>query len=117
MQVQFTTLRFVVIKGEIFSYRRRIVNGFSLSLRKVPNDMTYGRIKRKQPGIYRRFVESGIQDIDAAFIESKRQSRLCIGSASFHAQVDEMYQERVDGCNSKEDVSFRREAITDSCVE
>ena len=71
-----------------------------------------GRIRRKQAGTYRRFVESGIQDIDAAFIESKRQSRLCIGSGFFHAQVDEMYQELVDGCNSKEDVSFRHEAVT-----
>ena len=69
-----------------------------------------GRIKRKRQGTYRRFVESGIQDIDAAFIESKRQSRLCIGSGSFHARVGDMYQALVDGCNSKEDASFRHEA-------
>lgn len=71
-----------------------------------------GRIKRKQAGTYRRFVEAGIQDIDAAFVECKQQSRLCIGSGSFRRQVDEMYQELVDGCNSKEDVSFHHEAAT-----
>ena len=62
--------------------------------------------------VYRWFVESGIQDIDAAFIESKRQSRLCIGSGAFHAQIDARYKCLVDGCNSKEDVSFRHEAVT-----
>lgn len=71
-----------------------------------------GRIKRKRPSVYRRFVESGIQDIDAAFIECKQRSRLCIGSNVFHDQIDAMYQERVDGYDAKEDVSFRHEAVT-----
>ena len=31
-----------------------------------------GRIKKKQPAACRRFVEAGIRDIDAAFIETKR---------------------------------------------
>jgi hypothetical protein len=69
-----------------------------------------GRPKRNQPSVYRRFVESGIQDIDAAFIESKQQSRLCMGSGAFHDQVDELYQSLIDGSHSKEDVSFRHDA-------
>jgi len=67
------------------------------------------RIKRKQRTVYRRFVESGIEDIDAAFVESKRQSRLCIGSAAFRDTIDERYQALIEGSDSKEDVSFRRE--------
>ena len=67
-----------------------------------------GRVKRKQPSLYRRFVEAGIQDIDAAFIESKNRSPLCIGSDSFHDPIEGFYQELVDGYNRKEDVSFQR---------
>ena len=36
------------------------------------------RSKKKQAGSYRRFVEAGVRDIDAAFIETKRQSRLAL---------------------------------------
>ena len=41
-----------------------------------------GRPKKKQASMYRRFVETGISDMDAAFIDAKKQSRLCIGSDS-----------------------------------
>ncbi len=71
-----------------------------------------GRIKRQRPSLYRRFVERGIQDIDAAFIECKQRSRLCIGSSIFYDQIDTMYQELVDGYDAKEDISFRHEAVT-----
>ena len=71
-----------------------------------------GRPKRNQPSVYRRFVESGIQDIDAAFIESKQQSHLRIGSNAFHDDIDDLYERLVDGSTSKEDVSFRHEAHT-----
>lgn len=68
-----------------------------------------GRTKRKQPSTYRRFVESGIADIDSAFVESKRRSRLCLGSEAFHDKIDAMYRTLIEGVESKEDVSFRRE--------
>ncbi len=71
-----------------------------------------GRIKRKRPSVYRRFVESGIRDIDAAFIESRRRSRLCIGSDAFHEHIEKIYEKLVDGRDSKEDASFRRVAHT-----
>ena len=48
--------------------------------------MQMGRIKRKQP------------------------SRLCIGSETYHDEVEGMYQELVEGCDCKEDVSFRHGA-------
>jgi len=67
-----------------------------------------GRIKAKRASVYRRFVESGIQDMDAAFVDKKRQSHLCLGSDDFHDHVEEIYKELVDGCGRKEDVSFQR---------
>jgi len=66
-----------------------------------------GRAKQKQPAVYRRFVESGIQDIDAAFIKSKRRSRLCMGSDTFHEQIEGVYQKQVKEHDCREDVSFR----------
>jgi hypothetical protein len=68
--------------------------------------------QRKQAGTYRRFVESGIGNIDAAFIADKRRSCLCIGSDESHARVKELYNERVNEYISREDVSFRCEADT-----
>jgi len=67
-----------------------------------------GRIKKKQPATYRRFVEAGIRDIDAAFIETKRGSRFCIGSDERQECARSMYLEMVQKHDKKEDVSFRR---------
>jgi len=74
-------------------------------------------IKHKQRSLYRRFVESGVRNMDAAFIESKRQSRLCIGSETFQDKIHALYQKLIDRRNSKEDVSFRREGRTYSVEE
>lgn len=68
--------------------------------------------KRKQAGTYRRFVESGIANIDAPFITDKNRSRLCIGSEESHRRVKELYSDRVEEYASREDVSFRRTADT-----
>jgi len=43
--------------------------------------------QKQQASLYRRFVESGIRDIDAAFIDAKRRSRFCIGSAEYLEKV------------------------------
>ncbi len=67
-----------------------------------------GRPKKKQPATYRRFVEAGIRDIDAAFIETKRHSRFCIGSDDRQKRAEDMYLEMVQKHDTKEDVSFRR---------
>ena len=66
-----------------------------------------GLAKHKQASVYRRFVEAGIVEIDAAFIESKQRSKLCLGSDDFHEEVDTMYRKRVAGYDHKEDASFR----------
>lgn len=59
-------------------------------------------------GAYRRFVEAGVSDIDAAFLEDVRASRLCIGSADFRARVRALYETLLDGKARTEDVAFRR---------
>jgi len=51
--------------------------------------------------MYRRFVEAGISEIDAAFIESKRQSRLCLGSDAFQDKVIAMYGELVERVDAR----------------
>ena len=76
-----------------------------------------GRPKKKQPVVYRRFVESGISDIDAAFIETKRRSRLCIGSDEFRTRMAAYYQKMLEAFDNKEDVSFRRESKVHSVEE
>ena len=64
---------------------------------------------KKQNAAYRRFVEAGIRNIDAAFINSRRMSRFCIGSESCRKRMDDLYGGLVKGYAKKEDVSFRRE--------
>jgi hypothetical protein len=62
----------------------------------------------RQKEVYRRFVESGIEDIDAAFIDTKQASRLCLGSEGFRGRVEAVYRQALEGRNDLEDVSFRR---------
>ena len=57
---------------------------------------------------YRRFVEAGVSDVDAAFLEEAQASRLCIGSADFRARVRTLYETLLDGKGRTEDVAFRR---------
>lgn len=65
--------------------------------------------KKKQPASYRRFVEGGIRNIDAAFIDVKQHSRFCIGSDESHERTQERYLKMLQAYDCKEDVSFRRE--------
>ncbi len=67
------------------------------------------RSKKKQASSYRRFVEAGVRDIDAAFIETKRQSRFSLGSDASHERSKTMYQEMLQAYDKKEDVSLRCE--------
>ena len=65
--------------------------------------------KKRFKSAYRRFVESGIMDIDSAVIMAKQRSRLCIGSDDSVERTESLYQELVDGRSQKEDISFRRQ--------
>ena len=76
-----------------------------------------GRPKKKQTACYRRFVEAGIRDIDAAFIETKHRSRFCIGSDQSHNRARQMYEELIQSHGRKEDISFRRGASYHSIDE
>lgn len=64
--------------------------------------------KAAQNTTYRRFIESGIDNIDAAFIEAKSRSRLCIGSEHFRDKARRMYQRLQETDRKSEDISFRR---------
>ena len=67
------------------------------------------RTQKKQAATYRRFVEAGIRDLDAAFIDTKNSSRFCIGSETRQEQARAMYLQRVQESDIKEeDVSFQR---------
>ena len=67
-----------------------------------------GSDRRKRHSTYRRFVEAGISDIDAAFVDTKKQSRLCIGSDSYSRRIDALYEDLREGHAGTQDVSFRR---------
>lgn len=67
-----------------------------------------GGPKRRQPATYRRFVEAGVANIDAAFIEAKQGSRLCVGSEASRERVRALYEQCLKQNRAKEDVSFRR---------
>ena len=63
---------------------------------------------KQRRSTYRRFVETGIMDIDAAFIENKKRSHLCLGSKGYMEQVKSMYDSLVEGVDNIENVSFRK---------
>ena len=65
--------------------------------------------KNRLRSAYRRFVESGIMDIDSAVIMAKQRSRLCIGSDESVERIVSLYHALVDGRGQKEDISFRRQ--------
>jgi putative transposase len=64
--------------------------------------------KRILKSQYRRFVESGIVDIDSAVIYAKQRSPLCIGSDDSLERIRSLYHELVDSRRRQEDISFRR---------
>lgn len=60
------------------------------------------------PETYRGFVEAGIEDIDAGFLEVKDLSGLCLGSPAFRAKVQSLYQNLRPGRKRTDEISFRR---------
>jgi len=59
---------------------------------------------------YRRFVEAGIDRIDAAFLEEAKASRLCLGSEGFRARIQALYENRLRKRPRPENIAFRRTA-------
>ena len=55
--------------------------------------------------------------MNISFIDTKKRSRLCIGSAECHTRMDAYYQEMLESFGKKEDVSFRRESKAHSVEE
>ncbi len=79
---------------EEFVDYKKVLGGFS------------GGISRQRRE-YRRFVESGIEDVDAAFVEEKGASVLCIGGEAFRDRILTLYDRLVAGQGRKEDASYR----------
>jgi putative transposase len=61
-----------------------------------------------QEETFREFVEAGIENIDAAFMDTRRASRLCIGSDAFRDRVEFLYHRTLKDRPVSQDVSFRR---------
>jgi len=61
---------------------------------------------------YRRFVEAGISDIDAAMIYAKQRSPLCVGSDDSVDRIESLYHELVESRENREDISFRRTSFS-----
>ena len=57
---------------------------------------------------YRRFVESGVGEIDAEFLEVKNASPLSLGSEGFRERILTLYRDLLDARAGREDVAFRR---------
>ncbi len=57
---------------------------------------------------YRRFVEAGIVQIDAAFLEDAHASRLCLGSEGFRTRIRALYEDLLGRQYRTEDIAFRR---------
>jgi len=62
----------------------------------------------RQAQAYRRFVEAGVECIDATFLEVKYASPLCMGSDEFRDTVWARYRRLLEGSARREDVAFRR---------
>ena len=69
------------------------------------------RRTKKQRLIYRRFVEAGISDIDAAFIAAKERSPYCIGSEDYLEEVAAEQKKRAEGYGRPEDLHFQKSEV------
>ena len=65
---------------------------------------------RKRRLAYRRFVEAGIRETDAEFVELLEASAWGIGDDAFQAAMRDLHTERASQARRPEDVSFRRVA-------
>jgi len=68
------------------------------------------RKRKDRAGRYMRFVESGLAATDEAFVQALHESPRSIGSARFHAWVDDQYQALLDQQAIPGDTVFRRMA-------
>lgn len=72
---------------------------------------TVGSPGTRQSDAYRRFVEAGIEPIDAGFLDEARTSRLCLGSDGFRARIRARYERMLKGKLRTKDTAFRRTSL------
>lgn len=73
-----------------------------------PVSALMGGDSKSWPGLYRRYVEDGLDCFDREFLDAYRISPRCIGGSDFVARVDKLYCEISDRYTSPEDMTFRR---------
>ncbi|MDY0149991.1 MAG: transposase [Kiritimatiellia bacterium] len=85
-----------------------------IGLQKAIDFIEYGPLlaqmsgkRHEWPQRYREFVERGLAKSDNDFNAMLKQSPRSIGSDSFRAWIDDLYQRQVESCTRIEDVSFR----------
>lgn len=66
--------------------------------------------KARQGAVYRRFVKGGVCDIDAAFVDAKSRSQVCIGSDDCHERVAARYEALASQQEHPEDVAMSQMA-------
>lgn len=64
--------------------------------------------EKKQRLAYRRFVEAGIAETDAEFVELLKESRWGVGDSEFQDRIRDLHTGMTVQVRRKEDVSFRR---------
>ena len=69
-------------------------------------------VAKKRRLTYRRFVETGIAETDAEFLESLKDSPWGIGDTEFQNRIRDLHTDRAGQVKRKEDVSFRRMSPT-----
>lgn len=91
------------------SYRSYIGAGRSLDyVERSPILAMIEQNPSKRPIAYRRFVESGIDEVDVAFLQAQRVSPLCVGTDEFCEKVRTLYRQLCHDKSHQEDIAFRR---------
>ncbi|MBM4027179.1 MAG: hypothetical protein FJ280_17500 [Planctomycetes bacterium] len=91
------------------AYLGRVAPPTFLDVGPVLATMTADPVAQRET--YRGFVESGIEDINAAFLEAKDCAGPCLGSVAFRAKVQSLCQNLRRGSEPAEDTSFRRRGV------
>jgi REP element-mobilizing transposase RayT len=71
---------------------------------------------KKRRRAYRRFVETGIAQTDAEFLELLKDSPWGIGATEFQNRIRDLHTDRAENARRKEDVPFRRVVPTVSAT-
>lgn len=69
----------------------------------------FGKREKKQRREYGRFVEAGLAETDAAFLEILKGAKWAIGDETFQDQIRDQHTDLCNGVKRPEDVAFRKD--------